>query len=153
MSKPSPWEEPRVRLVEIRLLPRRVAAPQVHSARDVARLLHELIGDADREHFVAVYLDGRHRATHVHVVSVGHLLGALVHPREVFKGALLSNAAALVVGHNHPSGELLPSSEDSAVTERLKAAGELLGIELLDALIIGADRRYYSLAEGAEAAL
>lgn len=145
----SPSEAPRIRMVEIRLAAAEAKALyQVHGPDDVARLLHELIGDADREHFVAVYLDGRHRATHVHTVSVGHLSGTLVHPREVFKGALLANAKAIVVGHNHPSGELDPSPEDHALHERLRKAGELIGVELLDGVIVGSGRGFFSLSVG-----
>lgn len=145
--QPSPLEEPRVRMVELRLVAEAQALYQVLGPLDVARLLQELVGDADREHFVAVYLDARHRVTHVHTVSVGHLTGTLVHPREVFKGALLANASSLVVGHNHPSGDLTPSPEDRAVHKRLREAGELIGIEVLDAVIVGSGRSFYSLVE------
>lgn len=148
MTHPSPWEEPRIRLVDVRLVGETKGLYQVQHAGHVARLLHDLIGQADREHFVAVYLDSRHRVTHVHTVSVGHLAGSPVHPREVFKAALLANAAALVVGHNHPSGDVEPSSEDHLIHDRLREAGELLGIELLDAVVIGPGRKYYSKADG-----
>lgn len=148
MKHPSPWEEPRIHLVDVRLVHETEAQYRVRHAADVARLLHELVGKADREHFVAVYLDARHRVTHVHTVSVGHLVGSLVHPREVFKGALLANAAAMVVGHNHPSGDVQPSPEDLRIHERLREAGELLGIELLDAVVVGPGRKFFSQAEG-----
>ncbi len=148
MNHPSPWEEPRVRLVDVRLVGEAETHYQVQHAAHVAKLLSELVGDADREHFVAIYLDARHRVTHVHTVSVGHLAGALVHPREVFKAALLANAAALVVGHNHPSGDVQPSTEDRMIHERIREAGELMGIELLDAVVVGSGRKYFSQAEG-----
>ncbi len=119
----------------------------VRSATDVTRLLRELIGDADREHFVALYLNARHFVTHVHIVSRGTAQSAPVHPREVFKGAYLANAAALVIAHNHPSGDVTPSSDDRAITERLRAAGLLLGIDLLDAVIVGPGCQFYSAAE------
>lgn len=146
MHTPSPFEVPRVQLVEIRLVAEFTTQQQVHEPRDIGRMLHDLIGNADREHFVAVYLDARHRVTHVHTVSVGHLTATTVHPREVFKGALLANAQALVVGHNHPSGDVNPSTEDRRVVERLREAGTVLGIELLDAVIVGPGRRFYSFA-------
>ncbi len=148
MQHPSPWEEPRIRLVDVRLVGEPEALYRVRHAADVAKLLSSTIGNADREHFVAVYLDTRHRVTHVHTVSVGHLSGAQVHPREVFKGAMLANAAALVVGHNHPSGDVNPSPEDRRIHERLRSAGELLGIEVLDAIVVGPGRKYHSEADG-----
>ena len=148
MTHPSPSEEPRIRLVDVRLVGDIESLDQVQHAGHVAELLHNLVGDADREHFVAIYLDSRHRVTHVHTVSVGHLSGSLVHPREVFKAALLANAAAFVVGHNHPSGDVQPSAEDHLIHERLREAGELLGIELLDAVVIGPGRKYFSQADG-----
>lgn len=144
---PSPSEEPRVRMVELRLVAEAKAHYRVIGPADVARLVQEMVGDADREHFVAIYLDARHRATHVQTVAIGHLTGALVHPREVFKGALLANASALVVGHNHPSGDPSPSPEDRAVHDRLRNAGQLIGVELLDAVIVGSGRSFYSLAD------
>ncbi len=146
MHTPSPFEVPRVQLVEIRLVAEFAPQQQVREPRDIARLLQDLIGNADREHFVAVYLDARHRVTHVHTVSVGNLTATTVHPREVFKGALLANAQALVVGHNHPSGDVNPSTEDRRVVERLREVGTVLGIELLDAVIVGSGRSFYSFA-------
>ena len=144
---PSPTDAPRVRMVEVRLVEEPKAFYQVLGPNDVASLLHELIGSADREHFVAVYLDTRHMVTHVHTVSVGNLNASLVHPREVFKGALLANAQALIVGHNHPSGDVAPSSEDRRVHERLAEVGKVMGIELLDSLVVGPSRQFWSTAE------
>lgn len=100
----------------------------------------------DREHFVAVYLTARSQVIAVEVVSVGTLSASLVHPREVFKGAILHNAAAVIVAHNHPSGDTTPSAEDKDATRRLSQAGTLLGIPLLDHLVIGA-RGYSSFKE------
>jgi DNA repair protein RadC len=148
MTHPSPSEEPRIRLVDVRLVGDTESLNQVQHAGHVAELLHKLVGDADRGHFVAVSLDTRHRVTHVHTVSVGHLSGSLVHPREVFEAALLANAAAFVVGHNHPSGDVQQSPEDHLIHERLREAGELLGIELLDAVVSGPGRKFFSQAEG-----
>ncbi len=79
-------------------------------------------------------------------MSVGSLDSAVVHPREVFKPAILSNAAALIFGHNHPSGDPAPSSEDRAMTARLVECGKLLGIQVLDHIIVG-DGRHYSFAD------
>src|SRR5690606_21647808 len=86
----------------------------------------------------------RLQITHAHIVSRGTTQNALVHPREVFKAAVLANATAVIVGHNHPTGDVHPSPEDNAIVARLKAAGELLGMEVLDALIVGPTQRFYS---------
>ena len=91
-------------------------------------------------------LDAKNRALGYHVASTGILNASLVHPREVFKVAILANAAALVVLHNHPSGDPLPSAEDYAITERLVAAGRLLGIRVLDHVVVG-DDDYFSFAD------
>lgn len=148
--RPSPFATPAIRMLETRLDVSLGCKPgqPVRSAIDVTRLVRELIGDADREHFVALYLNARHFVTHVHVVSRGSSQSAPVHPREVFKGAYLANAAALVVAHNHPSGDVNPSPDDRAITERLREAGQLLGIELLDSVIVGPGREFFSAAEG-----
>lgn len=101
---------------------------------------------ADREEFLAVLLDGKNRMLGYHVVSIGSLTASLVHPREVFKAVILANAAAMIVVHNHPSGDPTPSTEDQAITRRLKQAAELLGISFLDHVVIG-DARYVSFAD------
>jgi DNA repair protein RadC len=91
---------------------------------------------ADRERFVGLYLDARHRVVRRHTVSVGTLTASLVHPREVFAPAIRARAAALVVVHNHPSGDPEPSPEDCALTERLKEGARLLGVDLLDHVVV-----------------
>jgi len=83
----------------------------------------------------------------INTVSIGSLTASVVHPREVYKPAILSNCAALILGHNHPSGDPQPSREDRAITQRLKEAGALLGINVLDHLVIEADGRYFSFAD------
>ncbi len=98
------------------------------------------------ETFGLLALDARHRLRREAVVSVGCLTASLVHPREVFQEAVVSRAAALVLFHNHPSGDPEPSAEDVALTRRLSAAGSLMGIEILDHLVLGAGR-YVSLKE------
>jgi DNA repair protein RadC len=103
--------------------------------------LHQLLSDSfrglDRERFLALYLDTRHRVQSVETVSVGSLNASLVHPREVFKTAIGMSAAALIVAHNHPSGCPEPSGDDLELTARLAGCGELLGIALLDHLVFG----------------
>jgi DNA repair protein RadC len=115
-------------------------------AGDVVALVRSFLRDDPREHFVAVYLDTRHRPIAVHDAHTGTAGASPAHPREVFGPALQLAAAAIVVAHNHPSGDPTPSAEDRLVTDRLRQAGELLGIELLDHVVLG-DASYYSFAD------
>ncbi len=119
---------------------------RVRDAAQVYEAFREEFGQLDREMFVVLLLDGKNQVIGFNVVSVGSLTAALVHPREVFKPAILVNAAALVLAHNHPSGDPEPSPEDIAITRRLKEAGELLGIKIVDHVVIG-DGRFSSFAE------
>lgn len=115
-------------------------------AGDVVALLRSFLADDPRERFAVVYLDARHRPIAIHDAHVGTAASSPVHPREVYGPAVLLAACSLVVAHNHPSGDPTPSAEDRAVTERLRQAGTLLGIELLDHVVVGAES-YYSFAE------
>lgn len=117
----------------------------LRDASDVSSFLHSL-EHLDREVFYAIHLDNRHQIVSCEEVSRGTICAAPIHPREVYKAAILSNATALIVSHNHPSGDPSPSTEDRAITERLRQAGEVLGIPLLDHVIIG-HGRHYSMAE------
>ncbi|WP_349255188.1 JAB domain-containing protein [Trichlorobacter sp.] len=98
----------------------------------------------DRECFIVLHLDGKNRIVARELVSVGSLQQSIVHPREVFKGAVLNGSASIICLHNHPSGDPKPSPEDLIITKRLQEAGEILGIKVLDHLIIG-DRSAYSI--------
>jgi DNA repair protein RadC len=102
--------------------------------------------DETQEIFLALHLDAKNRIVCLDVVSTGSLNASIVHPREVFKMVLLSNAAAVIFLHNHPSGDSEPSREDIQLTERLKLAGELLGIRVLDHIIIG-ENNHMSFAD------
>ena len=117
--------------------------PQLRSAQDAATLLRQFLGDVDREYFVVILLDRRNRLIGLNTVSIGSLTASICHPREVFKAAILANAAAIICGHNHPSGDPQPSQEDRVLTARLVAAGKLLGIEVLDHIIIGDGTQAY----------
>lgn len=121
-------------------------ARKITTSSTVYEAFRERFLRLDREEFLVVPLDGKNQVLGFHVVSVGSLTASLVHPREVYKLAILENAAAIIVVHNHPSGDPTPSAEDQAITQRLKQAGELLGINLLDHVIIG-DGRYVSFAD------
>ena len=112
---------------------------------DAAQILSRYLEHADREHFVALMLDAKNKVIGIHTVSVGSLFAAIVSPREVFKAAILANAASLIVAHNHPSGDVTPSPEDIQVTKTLKEAGKLLDIEVLDHLILGEQGSWASL--------
>lgn len=120
--------------------------PQIRSPEDVYQLMHiQLLGER-REHFLAVMLDTKNRVRRTETISIGTLDSSLVHPREVYRMVIREGAACWIAVHNHPSGDPTPSPEDIAITRRLKEAGELLGVELLDHLIIG-DGNYTSLRE------
>ena len=119
---------------------------QILSPRDAYEMIKEQLEGLDREQFIIACLNTKNEPTNISVVSVGSLNKAIVHPREVFKTAILSNAASIMAFHNHPSGETTPSQQDIQLTNRLYEAGELLGIKLLDHLIIG-DGTFTSLKE------
>lgn len=101
----------------------------------------------DREHFWRIDLDARNQIVAFEVVSVGSATASIVHPRELYKGAILNSACGIVICHNHPSQETSPSSEDRDVTKRIQKAGELLGIPLVDHVVL-ADDAYFSFREG-----
>jgi DNA repair protein RadC len=90
-----------------------------------------------KEYFISLHLDGKNRIICIDIISIGSLNQSIVHPREVFKSALLSNSAALLLTHNHPTGDPTPSREDLTITRRLKEVGEICGIPILDHIIIG----------------
>ena len=117
--------------------------PVVRSSRDVFALLADEMRLQEKECFKALYLDVKNHVKKVETISVGTLSASLVHPREVFKSAVRDNCAAVIIVHNHPTGDPTPSSHDTETTERIKAAGKVLGIKLLDHIIIG-EGRYFS---------
>ncbi len=120
---------------------------KVSSPHDAAQLVRPLLADSDREKFVAVYLNTKNEPTAIHIVSIGTLNASMVHPREVFKGAVLSNAFSMFVAHVHPSGDTTPSTEDKVVTNLLLEAGKIMDIKIIDHIIIGGGDRFYSFKE------
>ena len=118
----------------------RQAGASFQTAADAGRFLLPRYGARPVETFGLLALDVRHRLKREVVVSTGCLTSSLVHPREVFQEAVVARAAALILFHNHPSGDPEPSAEDLALTRRLAAAGTLMGIEVLDHLVLGAGR-------------
>jgi DNA repair protein RadC len=121
-------------------------APSLRTPADAARYLLPRYAARPVETFGLLALDVRHRLKREAVISVGCLTSSLVHPREVFQEAVVARAAALVLFHNHPSGDPEPSAEDVALTRRLASAGTLMGIEVLDHVVLGAGR-FVSLKE------
>ncbi len=119
---------------------------QVTTPRQVAAYLMPEFGTCAVEQFGVLILDSKHRVLKTRLLSVGSLDASVVHPREVFRAAVLGGAAAVVLFHNHPSGDPTPSREDCELTRRLIAAGELMGIDVLDHVIL-ADMRFVSLRE------
>ncbi|GAB6173215.1 DNA repair protein RadC [Paradesulfitobacterium aromaticivorans] len=120
--------------------------PVINSPQDVAHLVMEEMRHFDREHFRVVTLNTKNHVLGISPISVGSLNSSLVHPRECFKEAIRRNSNAIILLHNHPSGDPTPSREDIEVTKRLADGGKILGIEVLDHVIIG-DNRYISLKE------
>ena len=119
--------------------------PYTHA--DVAAYRFRKMARLDREEFWVVHLDAKNRMVGYEVIATGSLTTAIVHPREVFKGAILNNSAAIICFHNHPSGDPTPSAEDKGTTRRLKECADLLGIRMLDHIIIGNKNKYCSLAD------
>ncbi len=118
----------------------------IRSPEDAANFLIPELAPLQQEHFVALYLNVKNQILHKQTIFVGSLNASIVHPREIFRVAIRRSAAAIIVAHNHPSGNPSPSPEDIDVTKRLIEAGQILGVDLLDHLIIG-DHQFISLKE------
>ncbi|HDN86124.1 MAG TPA: DNA repair protein RadC [Candidatus Omnitrophica bacterium] len=103
--------------------------------------------DREKEHFWVMGLDSTKRIKYIELVTLGILNESLVHPREVFRFAILKGVDCIIICHNHPSGEVEPSSQDIKITEKLREAGNIIGIEVIDHLIIGENGRYLSFVE------
>jgi DNA repair protein RadC len=127
---------------------------QVNSPAAIAEVLRSLLGKDDpigqeREHFWCIDLDVKNTIKYVELASLGTLNTSPVHPREIYRNAIHKGVAVLITGHNHPSGDPAPSRDDRVITEKLKAAGELIGIPVIDHVIIGtvAESGFYSFNE------
>lgn len=119
---------------------------RIKSPEDASVLLKQFLGEVDREYFIVLCLDTKNQPTAINVCHIGSLNASIVHPREVLKPAIISNAASIIVAHNHPSNDPTPSSEDIEVTKRLAEAGKVIGVELLDHVIVCSDS-FVSLKE------
>ncbi|NTU71652.1 MAG: DNA repair protein RadC [Coriobacteriia bacterium] len=126
---------------------RSATRPAVNTPEDVVDLCAGQMRGLDREHFWCLSLNTKNRLLRMSEVSVGSLNASIVHPRELFKEAVKLSAASVVVVHNHPSGDATPSGADIQLTRRLSKAGDVLGIELLDHVVIGDGGAFASLRE------
>ena len=124
-------------IVKIQLIREKAESYQISEPEDINNLLMRYLKNEDRENFVAVLLDTQMNVNGIHTISIGDSESAIVTPREVFKSAILTNSCAIVVGHNHPSGDPTPSSADIEVTKVLIEAGKILRIDVLDHVICG----------------
>ncbi len=139
-----------IREVAVRYRGNRRALPApLRGGADVVGLVRRLVAGDAREHFVTILMNGRHHPIGYQVVTVGTATASLVHPREVFQAAVGAGAVAIVLAHNHPSGDPSPSAEDRSVTRRLVQAGNILGIRVLDHVVVTADG-YFAFREREE---
>ena len=122
--------------------------PVIKSPTEVYQAAKQLLAlhEEPEEHFCILCLNTKNKIVGVHTISIGSLNASIVHPREVFKAAMLNNANSIICLHNHPSGDPKPSQEDIKITRRLVEAGEIIGIEVLDHIIIG-EQSYLSMKE------
>ena len=120
--------------------------PKINHPKDVVALISPKLAGQKREHLIGIFLNSRKKVLKEEVIFIGTLDASLIHPREIFKIALEEGAAAIILAHNHPSGELKPSDEDIKITKDLIKAGKLLGIDFLDHLII-CGKKYFSMRE------
>ncbi|MCP4131047.1 MAG: JAB domain-containing protein [bacterium] len=121
--------------------------PQTDDPMKVSDFTRKLIGNCADERFIVLYVDYNCRVYGYSFVAQGSINEAVTHPREIFKGAIMSNAFAIISCHNHPGGDMEPSEEDILITKRLEEVGDLVGIALVDHLIVG-EEGCFSLKEG-----
>ena len=149
-SEATNYELPIVRIQLVRDQPL-ISEKQISCTADAKQLVKNMISDSDREIFCILNLRTDGAPLNVNIVSIGSLNSAEVSPREVFKSSILSNAAGVILFHNHPSGSVKPTKEDYITTERLVDCGDLLGIPVLDHIVVGGGNdRSYSFVEKGE---
>lgn len=120
---------------------------KMENPRDAAALIKRFIGDIDRECLVVCAADTKMKPAYIQLIAMGAINYCPVSIPDIFKAALLSNAANIMLFHNHPSGDATPSDEDIRLTERVLESGKLLGIQLVDHIILGENNHFYSLRE------
>src|ERR1044072_792427 len=152
-----PWNE--TKSYEVRVLrisetghARKIDSPQAALTSWRCSIAKKRWFDEDKEHLVVLILSTRYKILGHSLVSIGSLNESLGHPREIFKAAVAGSAYAIILMHNHPSGDPAPSRSDHSLTKRMEECGELLGIRMLDHVIVGKGRLYFSFKEAEEAA-
>jgi DNA repair protein RadC len=123
---------------------------QVKNSKDIAKIMTAILNlekeqDKTKEHFWIIGLNASNRITYIELIALGSLTATIVHPREVFKIAIMRNSASIIACHNHPSGNVHPSKDDISLTNRLAKAGEIIGIKLVDHIILAGDNNFKSL--------
>ncbi|OME80086.1 DNA repair protein RadC [Paenibacillus sp. FSL A5-0031] len=139
----------RLNIVSLKLVKEATLSYQTNVIRkpqDAFQIAKDFFGSEDREHCILICLDTKNKVNAIQTIGIGSLNAAIVHPREVFKVAILSNSASIIFAHNHPSSDCSPSQQDCEITERIKQAGEIIGIELLDSVIVS-EENYFSMKE------
>ena len=126
---------------------------KIHDAEEVAKVFYDVLKnecevDQNKEHFWAMGLTTKNRVLYLELISLGTLTEGLVHPREVFKSAIIKSVCSLILCHNHPSGESEPSGNDIQITQILKEGGKILGIKILDHIILGKNEVFSFAKEG-----
>lgn len=137
-----------LKVVSIRMVedPPLLSKEHLNSPEKVVGFMADELRKYDRELCCVLNMKSKSQVINMNIVSMGTLDQALIKPREVFKSSILSNAAFIVLMHNHPSGECTPSKEDILLTKRLRECGEMLGIPVVDHIITGDEGKYYSFA-------
>ena len=138
----------KIDVVSIRLVeePPLYSSKELKNPCDVAELFQDFLKDCDREMFCILNLRTKGQVINLNVVGVGTLNSVLIHPREVFKSAILSNASNIILAHNHPSGNIQPSQPDRTLTEHIRRAADTMNIRLIDHVIVCEDK-FYSFAD------
>ena len=140
----------RLKMIKIRELPS--IWEKLNRPDKVAEFAMQLLEGSDREHLLVISINAKCQPLAFEIVSIGSVDSAFVVPREIFKHAIICNAVGILLVHNHPSGDCEPSTEDKNVTQRIRNAGELLGIQVYDHVIIGSGN-YYSFQERNQSAI
>ncbi|MCC0663417.1 JAB domain-containing protein [Clostridioides sp. ZZV15-6597] len=139
----------KVEIVKVKLVKEKdlfVNNIHIKEPKDSYKVISNFLDNPDREHFIILGLSTNNKICVISTISIGTLNSSLVHPREVFKIAILSNCSKIIISHNHPSGDCTPSPDDEIITNRLIHAGDLLGIHILDHIIVS-NKSYFSFQE------
>ncbi len=136
-----------VELKQIKLKGYSFKQRRISSPLDLYNLLEEFLNYYDRERVVVLCLNTKNEPICIDISSIGSINMSIIHPREVFKNAILVNASKIIIAHNHPSGDITPSKSDDDITDRLVDAGKIIGIDVIEHMIVGENEEYYSYRE------